>query len=79
MNKLFLLSVIIGVTGCSPEYTPNTLPSVKASLMAEPCKFSDAKADADEDLTADVLNMDCGRKLRQQVYELQDYIRNILE
>ncbi|EMV0704238.1 hypothetical protein AABH88_001050 [Salmonella enterica subsp. enterica serovar Typhimurium] len=79
MNKLFLLAVIIGITGCAPEYTPNTLPPVKASLMVEPCKFSDAKTDADEDLSADVLSMDCGRKLRQQVYELQDYIRNILE
>ncbi|EAS8350353.1 hypothetical protein EW589_19920 [Salmonella enterica subsp. enterica serovar Typhimurium] len=79
MNKLFLLAVIIGITGCSPGYTPNTLTPVKASLMVEPCKFSDAKTDADEDLSADVRSMDCGRKLRQQVYELQDYIRNILE
>ncbi|EDY5968315.1 hypothetical protein HVC90_004668 [Salmonella enterica] len=79
MNKLFLLAVIVGITGCAPEYTPNALLPVKASLMVEPCKFSDAKTDADEDLSADVLSMDCGRKLRQQVYELQDYIRNILE
>ena len=79
MNKLFLSAVIIGITGCAPEYTPNTLPPVKASLMVEPCKFSGAKADADEDLSADVMSIDCGRKLRQQVYELQDYVRNILE
>lgn len=79
MNKLFLLAVIVVITGCAPEYTPNTLPPVKASLMVAPCKFSDAKPDADEDLSADVMSIDCGRKLRQQVYELQDYIRNILE
>ncbi|UNY50512.1 lysis protein [Salmonella phage PhiSTP1] len=79
MNKLFLLALIIGITGCAPEYTPNTLPPVKASLMVEPCKFSDAKTDADEDLSADVQSMDCGRKLRQQVYELQDWIKNVTE
>ncbi|ELH4999560.1 hypothetical protein ACKJVF_003756 [Salmonella enterica subsp. enterica serovar Kentucky] len=79
MNKLFLLAVIIGITGCAPKYTPNTLPPVKASLMVEPCKFSDAKADADEDLSADVQNAECVRQLRLKVYRLQDWIRNVTE
>ncbi len=79
MNKLFLLAVIIGITGCAPEYTPNTLPPVKASLMVEPCKFSDAKADADEDLSVDVQNAECVRQLRLKVYRLQDWIKNVTE
>lgn len=79
MNKLFLLAVIVGITGCAPEYTPNTLPQVDPQLMAAPCKLSDAKTDADEDLSVDVQNAECVRQLRLKVYRLQDYIRNILE
>ncbi|ECP2181874.1 hypothetical protein FYS77_23665 [Salmonella enterica] len=79
MNKLFLLAVIIGITGCAPEYTPNTLPLVDPQLMTAPCKLADAKADADEDLSVDVRNAECVRQLRLKVYRLQDYIRNILE
>lgn len=79
MNKLFLLAVIIGITGCAPEYTPNTLPPVDPQLMTAPCKLGDAKADADEDLSVDAQNAECVRQLRLNVYRLQDYIRNILE
>ncbi|EBS8537968.1 hypothetical protein CFK04_19615 [Salmonella enterica] len=79
MNKLFLLAVIIGITGCAPEYTPNTLPTVDPQLMTAPCKLGDANADADEDLSVDVQNAECVRQLRLKVYRLQDYIRNILE
>ncbi|ENP2748026.1 hypothetical protein ACDF60_004520 [Salmonella enterica] len=79
MNKLFLLAVIIGITGCAPEYTPNTLPPIYPQLMTAPCKLGDAKADADEDLSVDVQNAECVRQLRLKVYRLQDYIRNILE
>lgn len=76
MNKLFLLAVIIGITGCAPEYTPNTLPP---QLMTAPCKLGDAKADADEDLSVDVLNAECVRQLRLKVYRLQDWIKNVTE
>ncbi|EDQ2321245.1 hypothetical protein HW48_004619 [Salmonella enterica subsp. enterica] len=79
MNKLFLLAVIIGITGCAQEYTPNTLPPVDPQLMTPPCKLSDAKTDADEDLSADVQNAECVRQLRLKVYRLQDWIRNVTE
>lgn len=79
MNKLFLLAVIIGITGCAPEYTPNTLPPVDLQLMTTPCRLGDAKADADEDLSVDVQNAECARHLRLKVYRLQDWIRNVTE
>lgn len=79
MNKLFLLAVIIGITGCAPEYTPNTSPPVDPQLMAAPCTLGDAKADADEDLSVDVQNLECTRQLRLKVYRLQDWIRNVTE
>lgn len=79
MNKLFLLAVIIGITGCAPKYTPNTLPPVDPQLMTSPCKLSDAKADADEDLSVDVRNAECVRQLRLKVYRLQDWIKNVTE
>jgi hypothetical protein len=44
-------------------------------MTTEPCKFADPVADPDADLMIDVQNMDCGRRLRQQVYELQDEIK----
>lgn len=79
MNKLFLLAVIVGITGCAQEYTPNTLPPVDPQLMTSPCKLSDAKADADEDLSVDVQNAECVRQLRLKVYRLQDWIKNATE
>lgn len=79
MNKLFLLAVIIGITGCAPEYTPNTLLPVDPQLMVQPCKLGDAKTDADEDLSVDVQNAECVRHLRLKVYRLQDWIRNVTE
>lgn len=79
MNKLFLLAVIIGITGCAPEYAPNTLPPVDPQLMTAPCKLGDAKTDADEDLSVDVQNSECTRQLRLKVYRLQDWIKNVTE
>ncbi len=79
MNKLFLLAVIIGITGCAPGYTPNTLPRVDPQLMTAPCTLGDAKADADEDLSIDAQNAECVRQLRLKVYRLQDWIRNVTE
>lgn len=79
MNKLFLLAVITGITGCAQEYTPNTLPPVDPQLMTSPCKLCDAKADADEDLSVDVQNAECVRQLRLKVYRLQDWIKNVTE
>ncbi|EBH9641899.1 hypothetical protein MJN71_20685 [Salmonella enterica subsp. enterica serovar Cerro] len=79
MNKLLLLAVIIGITGCAPEYTPNTLPQVDPQLMTAPCKLGDAKADADEDVSVDVQNAECVRQLRLKVYRLQDWIKNVTE
>lgn len=81
MNKLFLLLVITGITGCASEYVPTArqLPPVDASLMVAPCKLGDAKADADEDLSVDVANADCTRQLRLKVFRLQDWIRNVTE
>lgn len=46
-------------------------------MMTKPCQFQPAEKDSDADLNADVQNMDCGRKLRLQVYQLQDWIRNV--
>lgn len=79
MNKLFLLAVIIGITGCAPEYTLNTLPPVDAQLMTAPCRLGDAKTDADADLSVDVQNAECARQLRLKVYRLQDWIKNVTE
>ncbi len=79
MNKLFLLAVIIGITGCAPEYTPNTLPSVDPQLMTAPCKLGDAKSDADEDLSVDAQNAECVRQLRLKVYRLQHWIKNVAQ
>ncbi|EKE0409151.1 hypothetical protein OS738_004744 [Salmonella enterica] len=79
MNKLFLLAVIVGITGCAPEYTPNTLPPPDPQLMTAPCKLGDAKADADADLSVDVQNAECVRHLRLKVYRLQDWIKNVTE
>ncbi|HID7510342.1 TPA: hypothetical protein ACXHW4_004241 [Enterobacter hormaechei] len=79
MNKLFLLAVIIGITGCTAEYTPNTLPPVNPQLMTAPCKLGDAKADADEDLSVDAQNAECVRQLRLKVYRLQDWIKNVTQ
>ena len=79
MNKLFLLAVIIGITGCAQEYTPNMLPPVDPQLMTAPCKLADAKADSDEDLSVDVQNAECVRQLRLKVYRLQDWIKNVTE
>lgn len=77
MNKLFLLVGILGITGCAPEYAPNTLPPVDASLMVPPCKLSAPSADPDEDLAIDVQNAECVRQLRLKVYRLQDWVRNV--
>lgn len=46
-------------------------------MMTKPCQFQPAEKDSDADLNADVQNIDCGRKLRRQVYQLQDWIRNV--
>lgn len=77
MNKIFLLAGIMGIAGCAPQYTPNTLPPVDPQLMAAPCKLVPPSADADEDLSIDVQNAECVRQLRLKVYRLQDWVRNV--
>lgn len=47
--------------------------------MSKPCKLNLPSADPDEDLAIDVQNNECVRKLRLQVYQLQDWITNVLE
>lgn len=53
------------------------MPTPSPAMMTKPCQFQPAENDSDADLNADVQNMDCGRKLRLQVYQLQDWIRNV--
>lgn len=79
MNKIFLLAGIMGIAGCAPQYTPNTLPPVDPQLMTSPCKLAPPSADADEDLQIDVQNAECTRQLRLKVFRLQDWIKNATE
>lgn len=79
MNKIFLLAGIIGIAGCAPQYTPNTLPPVDPQLMTAPCKLLPPSANADEDLSIDVQNAECSRQLRLKVFRLQDWIKNATE
>ena len=46
-------------------------------MMATPCKMVAPDKDSDKDLEADVQNADCVRRLRLQVYQLQEWIRNV--
>lgn len=48
-------------------------------MMQPPCKLALPSNDADEDLATDVRNAECARQLRLKVFQLQDYVRNILE
>lgn len=79
MNKLFVIAGIIGIAGCAPKYTPNTLPPVDPQMMSAPCKLAPPSADADEDLAIDVQNAECTRQLRLKVFRLQDWIKNVTE
>lgn len=79
MNKLFVIAGIIGMVGCAPKYTPNTVPPVDPQMMSAPCKLAPPSADADEDLAIDVQNAECTRQLRLKVFRLQDWIKNVTE
>lgn len=79
MNKLFLLMALV-LVGCASDYQPPPpLPNPPAGWDKEPCKAQPALANADEDLNNDTATLDCTRQLRLRVFQLQDYIRNILE
>lgn len=70
------IAVVIFLAGCADPVAPQRYPSLNQNLMTKPCQFQPAEKDSDADLNADVQNMACGRKLRLQVYQLQDWIRN---
>ena len=67
------------MVGCTPKYTPDTLPPVNPELLAAPCKLQAPSANSDEDLAIDVQNAECTRQLRLKVYRLQDWVRNATE
>ena len=81
MNKIPLLAfAVIILSGCAEDYHPRATqyPATPAEAMQAPCVLQYPSYDSDEDLSLDVQNADCTRKLRLQVYQLQGYIRNIL-
>ncbi len=54
------------------------LPTPSADLMQEPCKGSDAGANSDEDLQADIETAQCLRQLRLNTYRWQAWYKALL-
>lgn len=60
---------MMSLCGCAS--VPSTLPTPSADLMQEPCRASNAGANCDEDLQADIETTECLRQLRLDKYRWQ--------
>lgn len=78
MRLPILFSSLI-LVGCAQTATPTAMIKPNQAMMTPPCKLLPPSANADEDLSIDVQNAECTRQLRLRVFQLQDWIRNILE
>lgn len=74
--RMPILLVALFLVGCVNSGL-STMPTPSEDMMSKPCQFQAAEKDSDADLNADVQNMDCGRRLRLQVYQLQDWVKNV--